>query len=269
MQDEFLIFKRQIAPWVKVDLDQYKPRQMERRIRSMMTRAKLDTLEAYYELLKADPNRLQEFIDGLTINVSEFFRNPEKFDELERDVLPDLLSRFNRLRIWSAGCSSGAELSSVAIVLDRLKALDRAELIGTDLDRGILERASEGLYLPYELKNVSDADRERYFDPVEGRGIEPGTLRLRPEWLRRLTYKPQNLLEDPALSDCHVILCRNVVIYFTQESKDKLYRAFYQALEPGGILFIGGTERILDYRDVGFSQPRPFFYLKPMSGGSA
>ena len=268
MQDDFLIFKRQIAPWVKVDLDQYKPRQMERRIRSMMTRAKLDTLEAYYELLKADPNRLREFIDGLTINVSEFFRNPEKFEELEREVLPDLLSRFDRLRIWSAGCSSGAELTSVAIQLDRLEALDRAELIGTDIDRGILDRASDGLYLPYELKNLSDADLDRYFTPVEGRGIEAGSVRLRPEWRRRLTYKSQNLLEDPPLSSCHLILCRNVVIYFTQESKDKLYRAFYHTLEPGGILFIGGTERILDYRDMGFSQPRPFFYSKPLSGGT-
>lgn len=267
MLDDFVIFKRQIAPWVKLDLEQYKPRQMERRIRAMMTRAKVDTLEAYYEILKADPQRLQEFIDGLTINVSEFFRNPEKFDELEREVLPELFSRFDRLRIWSAGCSSGAELASVAIVLDRLKALDRVELLGTDIDRGILERASQGLYYPYELKNLSAADFERYFTPVEGRGIEAGSARLRPELLRRLAYQPQNLLEDPPLSSCHLILCRNVVIYFTQESKNKLYRDFFQALAPGGILFIGGTERILDFRDIGFLQPRPFFYFKP--GGSA
>ncbi len=252
-----------MAPWVKLDLDQYKPRQMERRIRSMMARAKLDSLDAYYDLLSADPNRLQEFIDGLTINVSEFFRNPEKFEELERLILPELLSRFDRLRIWSAGCSSGAELSSVAILLDRLKALDRVELIGTDIDRGILERASEGLYHAYETKNLSPRDLEAYFTPVEVRGAEAGSVRLRPELLRHLSYRSQNLLEDPPLSGCHLILCRNVVIYFTQESKDKLYRAFYQGLEPGGMLFIGGTERILDFREMGFLQPRPFFYLKP------
>lgn len=263
MQDDFLHFKRQIAPWVRLDLDQYKPRQMERRIRAMMARAKIDTLEAYYDLLKADPNRLQEFIDGLTINVSEFFRNPEKFEELEREVLPELLSRFGKLKIWSAGSSSGAELSSVAIVLDRLGALDRTELIGTDIDRAILDRASEGLYHAYEIKNLSPEDLSRYFTPVADRGVEPGSVRLRADLLRRLAYRPQNLLEDPPLEGCHLILCRNVVIYFTQESKDKLYRSFFQALERGGMLFIGGTERILDYRDLGFHQPRPFFYLKP------
>lgn len=263
MQDDFLEFKRRIAPWVKLDLDQYKPRQMERRIRAMMSRSKIDSLEVYYDLLRADPNRLQEFIDGLTINVSEFFRNPEKFEELEREVLPDLLARFGNLKIWSAGCSSGAELSSVAIVLDRLGALDRVQLIGTDIDRGILERASEGLYFPYELKNVSASDRARYFTPVVDRAYEAGTVRLRADLLRHLSYRPQNLLEDSPLPDCHLILCRNVVIYFTQESKDKLYRAFFQAIQPGGMLFIGGTERILDYRELGFHQPRPFFYLKP------
>lgn len=263
MQDEFLEFKRRIAPWVKVDLDQYKPRQMERRIRAMMSRARLDSLADYYALLKADPMRLQEFIDGLTINVSEFFRNPEKFEELQREVLPELLSRFERLRIWSAGCSSGAELSSVAIILDRLGALDRAELIGTDIDRGILERARQGLYHDYEIKNVSPEDLARYFEPLEASDGGAGSVRLRSTLRRHLTYRPQNLLEDPPITACHLILCRNVVIYFTQESKSKLYRAFFEALLPGGMLFIGGTERILDYRDLGFQSPRPFFYLKP------
>lgn len=263
VQDDFLRFKRRIAPWVKLDLDQYKPRQMERRIRAMMSRAKIDTLDAYFDLLREDSGRLQEFIDGLTINVSEFFRNPEKFDELENEVLPELLARFERLKIWSAGCSSGAELASVAILLDRLQALDRVELVGTDIDRGILARASEGFYHSYEIKNLSAQDLERYFTPVEARGAEAGSVRMRPELLRHLSYHPQNLLEDPPLASCHLILCRNVVIYFTQESKDKLYREFYGALERGGMLFIGGTERILDFREMGFQQPRPFFYVKP------
>ena len=263
MQDEFLVFKRRIAPWVKLDLDQYKPRQMERRIRAMMSRAKIETLDDYYDLLRADSERLQEFIDGLTINVSEFFRNPEKFDELEREVLPELLERFGKVKIWSAGCSSGAELSSVAIVLDRLKALSRVELIGTDIDRGILERAADGFYHAYELKNLSPEDLERYFEPQEALGTEAGSRRLKRDLLHRMTYRPHNLLEDPPLEGCHLILCRNVVIYFTQESKNRLYRGFFSSLEPGGMLFIGGTERILDFRELGFQQPRPFFYLKP------
>lgn len=273
MQDEFLAFKRRIAPWVKLDLDQYKPRQMERRIRAMMSRAKVDTLDAYYDLLRTNPDRLKEFVDGLTINVSEFFRNPEKFDELQRDILPELLERFGRLKIWSAGCSSGAELASVAIILDRLNALERATLIGTDIDRGILARASEGLYYAYELKNVSAEDLERYFEPAEAKAGMDGTMRLKASLLQRMRFQVQNLLEDPPLEGCHLILCRNVVIYFTQESKSRLYRGFFSVLEPGGVLFIGGTERILEYRELGFQQPRPFFYLKPQgavaSGGPA
>lgn len=262
MHDEFLEFKRRIAPWVKLDLDQYKPRQMERRIRAMMARAKLPSLEAYYDLLKADPQRLEDFINGLTINVSEFFRNPEKFVELEQEVLPELLDRFGRLRIWSAGCSSGAEIASVAIVLERLNALERVELVGTDIDRGILDRARQGLFFPFEIKNVSPQDLERYFVPANGRALDAGSAILRPDLLRRISFQVQNLLEDEPLAECHLILCRNVVIYFTQESKDRLYRSFHQALTKGGMLFIGGTERILDYRTLGFLQPRPFFYQK-------
>ena len=263
MPDDFLRFKQQIAPRVKLDLDQYKPRQMERRIRAMMTRANLPTLDAYGAWLEADPDRLRDFIDGLTINVSEFFRNPEKFAELERQVLPGLLARFERLRIWSAGCSSGAELASTAILLDRLGALERADLIGTDFDRAILERAQDGLYPPHETRNLTAADRERYFSPIADRSAEPGTLRLNAELRAHLTYQPHDLLAAPPLAPCHLILCRNVVIYFTQESKDKLYRGFYQALHAGGMLFIGGTERILDFREIGFQQPLPFFYQKP------
>lgn len=261
--DDFLEFKRQIAPWVKLDLEQYKPRQMERRIRAMMTRAKVPTLPEYLELLKDDPEHLQDFINGLTINVSEFFRNPEKFEELERFVLPDLLDRFERLRIWSAGCSSGAELASIAIVLDRLGCLERTDLVGTDIDRGILDRAREGVFYPYETKNLTAHDLDRYFIPLPGHGMEAGRIRLVPELLGRMEFQVQNLLTDPPLQACHLIVCRNVVIYFTQESKDKLYRNLFNALVKNGILFIGGTERILDFRELGFLQPRPFFYRKP------
>lgn len=257
MEDqEIQHFKKKISPIIGIDLEDYKSRQMERRILAMMTRSNTQNLKDYFTLLNSDQKRLQEFVDGLTINVSEFFRNPEKFDELKELVLSDLLERFRRIKIWSAGCSIGAEIYSVAIILDKLGVSHRCELHATDVDREILKRAQAGTYLPHEIKSVPQEILERYFT-ADAQGYHLGA-----DLKSRVRFGYQNLLKDPPLHDCHLILCRNVVIYFTDQSKQHLYEAFNEGLVDDGLLFIGGTERIFNYRDLGFEQFRPFFYRK-------
>lgn len=255
-ETEIQLFKKRISPIIGIDLEDYKSRQMERRILAMMTRANVQNLRDYYMVLTQDSRRLREFVDGLTINVSEFFRNSEKFDELRDLVLPDLFSRFGRLKIWSAGCSIGAEIYSVAILLDQIGAAGRCDLWATDVDLEILGRARAGLFYGHEIKSVRQDLLEQYF-MADDEGYQ-----LSPSLMRRVNFRQHNLLREPPLDHCHLILCRNVVIYFTDPSKQSLYKAFNTGLEAGGVLFIGGTERIFNYRDLGFEQYRPFFYRK-------
>lgn len=262
-QEELAAFKAAMAPLVGLDLEAYKPRQMERRITALLYRSNARTLGELRAQLEASPQRLEAFVDGLTINVSEFLRNPEKFQELGEQVLPALLARHERLRIWSAGCSMGAELYSIGMWLEALGALERCELVGTDLDRGILARAEAGLYGAHEIQGVPEAWRQRYFQ------AEDGQHRFVGEAIRRQTrFAAHNLLDAPPVADCHLITCRNVVIYLNEASKQKLYRAFAEALVPGGVLFVGNTERIFGHREIGFEALAPFFYRKPLAAAA-
>lgn len=257
--DELATFKAALGPLVGLDLAAYKPRQMERRITALLHRSGARSLSELLAVLVASPQRRRAFVDGLTINVSEFLRNPEQFQALGERVLPELLARHERLQIWSAGCSMGAELFSVGIWLEQLGALDRCELVGSDLDRGILARAQTGLYSAHEIQGVPDAWRDRYFTPCEGQ------FRFASDAIRaRTRFVAHNLLEDPPMTACHLILCRNVVIYLNEASKRKLYRAFASALVPGGVLFVGNAERMFGHREIGFEALAPFFYRTPV-----
>lgn len=255
--EELAEFKTLISPLIGLDLESYKPRQIERRISSLLYRSKATTLEAFFAQLKDDPTRLRDFVCGLTINVSEFFRNPERFEVLGKQILPDLLERFETIRIWSAGCSMGCELYSVGMLLDELGALDRAELIGTDLDAKILEKAQGGLYHDYEVRTVPERFMARHFEPV-------GPLfKFNGEAIRaRCRFSAQNLLEDAPVPTCHLVMCRNVVIYFNEQGKRVLYEQVERSLVPGGVLFVGNTERIFHHRDLGLTLAAPFFYQK-------
>lgn len=256
-ENDLTDFKRRVSPLIGIDLGAYKGQQMARRITTLMTRANTSDPEVYLALLQSDAKMLQQFIDGVTINVSEWFRNPEKFEELETAVLPELLEEFPRLKIWSAGCSIGSEIFSVAIMLDRLGALDRCELIGTDVDDKALGQAREAVFAPHEQKGVLPDVVDAYFEP---RG--DGGLALTRRLADRVRFERHNLLADPTLTGCNLIICRNVVIYFTMESKRVLHQSFLRALLPGAVLFVGSTERIFDYRELGLTQVRSFFYRK-------
>lgn len=251
------MFKQQFYAKSGLDLNQYKPQQMQRRITNLARRHGADTYMQFFRLLEADSRLYREFVDYLTINVTEFCRTPEKFQELEKKVLPALLQARRLLHIWSAGCSTGAEPYSVAIILRDLTPQVRHRILATDIDATMLARARQGIYTEAELKNLSPARRQRYFHQRDGNFVLDEDIRSRVEFQRH------DLLRDPFGTDYDLILCRNVVIYFTEEAKDQLYRKFFQALRPGGVLFVGGTECILNYRDIGFAAYLPFFYRKP------
>lgn len=243
----------------KLDLYLYKPDQLRRRVASMADSKGFTTLESFSGWLETSAANTQWFMDKLAINVSELFRNPEKWRELETGVLPELISRNRRLKCWSAGCSYGAEAHTLATILHE-NFRDAHTIIGTDIDVAALDQAKRGEFAESDMRCVPDALKSKYFD-------RDGELwRAKDEVRRYCTFKIGNLLEEPKDNGFDLILCRNVVIYFTDDAKDQLYERFFRALKPGGILFVGGTERIFKSREIGYESPIPFFYQKPLQG---
>lgn len=233
---------------------------MKRRIGSLVTRKGYDSYTKYFDMATQDKKEFDAFIEYLTINVSEFFRTPEKFSKLETDVIPDLLTRSPKLNIWSAGCSIGAEPYSLAMILKEMTPGKQHRILATDLDIEIIAKAKRGIYTDNELKCVEAPRLNKYFT----KGSD-GTFAVHEDIKKLIEFKRHNLLKDPFETGFDLILCRNVVIYFTEEAKFDLYTNFFHALKPGGILFVGATEAILNFRKIGYTSFQPFFYQKPLA----
>ncbi len=257
-QDQaYNLFERKVHQLTGIDLSGYKCVQMQRRLQTIMKRFGVNNYQAYGALLERDPVALKEFRDFVTINVSEFFRNPEKFEELKTKIFPVLLMNRPDLKIWSAGCSNGSEPYTVSILLEETDQRGNHQILATDLDREILKVAQAGCYQEKDLKSVAPERLGKFFIRLPG-----GQLQVKPNIKSRVTFKEHNLLCDPFDPGFDLIICRNVVIYFTEPVKDQLYRRFYDALRPGGVLFVGGTESLLNSRAIGFEPIFPFFYRK-------
>lgn len=251
-------FKVKLKNKTEIDLDLYKAPQMQRRIMNLAKRNGYDTYCGYFDKVVQDKDDFAAFIEYLTINVSEFFRTPDKFAKLETDVIPDLLKRSSKLNIWSAGCSIGAEPYSLAMIMKDMTPGQKHRILASDLDIEILAKAKAGIYSANELKAMSDDRKKRYFT------VDGDKFAVKQEIKDCIEFKRHNLLKDPFESNFDLILCRNVVIYFTEEAKDQLYANFFKALKPGGILFVGATEAILNFRKLGYTSYQPFFYQKPL-----
>lgn len=256
---DFETFKRRVKASYGIDLSAYKRQQMERRLRANMLRYGVSTFQQYYTVLQSDRALLDEFLDRITINVSELFRNPDQFETLRKKVLPKLLAASQSLSVWSAGCSCGAEAHTLSILLDELAPGGRHRVLATDIDDKMLARCKEGVYLDHEMRGVSRQRLAKYFSKKADAYLAADVIR------NRIVCKKHNLLEDRFERNFDLILCRNVVIYFTEETKTRLYTRFFEALRPGGHLFLGGTERISNYADIGFENELPFFYRRPCS----
>ncbi|HHY60860.1 MAG TPA: protein-glutamate O-methyltransferase CheR [Clostridia bacterium] len=253
---EFAEFQKRIYQHFGLNLAGYKEKQLKRRITSLMQSQGINDFKQYFDLLVRDEEQLARFLDKVTINVSEFFRNPEIFKVLETKILPELLKTKSRLKIWSAACSNGAEPYSVAIILEELTPGVKHQIEATDIDRKILEAAKRGFYEERFLKNVSPERLKRFFRP-EGNGYL-----ISEDIKRRVQFRYHDLLVDEYGRNYDLIVCRNVTIYFTMEAQDLLYRKFREALNPGGILFIGATENMLYYRELGYEKVMPWFYRR-------
>lgn len=251
-------FKKFILQSTTIDLNAYKERQMKRRIDTLISRNKYDGYDSYSQAIKKDKKLMEEFINYITINVSEFYRNPNLWKTLEDVILPDLISKFGpRLKVWSAACSTGDEPYSLAMVLAKKVPMRDIKIIATDLDEQVLEKAKDGVYGENSIKGLPKEFQDKYFEKMGDR-----FYKISDDIKRCVEFKKSNLLKDPYPTGCHLIVCRNVLIYFTEEAKKDVYEKFNKSLVTDGCLFVGNTEQIIGYRDMGYSYDHLFFYRK-------
>ncbi len=255
---DYELFKKEVYKLTKIDLSSYKEKQMKRRIDALIAKNKYDGYESYVKGLKVDSDLFEGFVNYLTINVSEFFRNPEQWKTLEEVVLADLFKRKGKkLRIWSAACSTGDEPYSLVMLLSKYMPLSDIKILATDIDSQIIEKAKAGLYNEKSLKGVPKEFLEKYFTP-----IGKSNYQISDSIKKCVEFKKHNLLADAYPKEMDLIVCRNVLIYFTDEAKYEVYRKFNEALKPEAYLFIGSTEQIIQYRELNYTTHKTFFYQK-------
>jgi chemotaxis protein methyltransferase CheR len=240
-----------------IDLAQYKPAQVWRRVNGFATARGLPNADALVARARQDPSLRQAFVDMLTINVSEFFRNPEAWDVLVAQYLKLMLLGQLSVRIWSAGCSLGFEPFTIAMLSREIAPHTPVYILATDLDETVLARARKGVYAEAQMAGVSPARRARFFRRVDN------SWEAKPELQALITWRRHDLLRDPYEKPFDIICCRNVVIYFTEPAKVELYNRFRESLRPGGVLFLGATESIPNVRAVGLVPSGLTFYNRP------
>ncbi len=255
---DWVHFRTSLEKAINVPLWQYKEPQLKRRLTTLMSRLGFASWTEFARALANSPEVLANVQDTLTINVSEFYRQADRFLELQQTVLPELLRRTRSLRIWSAGCSIGCEPYTLSIILNELDPAGRHTIIATDVDMPVLAQARAGTgYLPAEVRAVPPKILKRYFS-LEADGRYRVDERLKP----RIQFRRHDLLKDPYPAALDLVLCRNVVIYFNEDAKRQIYEGFAGALRPGGMLFVGGSEMLIRSHEFGLRANGTGMYCK-------
>jgi chemotaxis protein methyltransferase CheR len=236
-----------------IALAAHKITMVQSRLAKRLRHLGLQTYEEYLERLGGPQSaEWPEFINALTTNLTSFFREGHHFPRLV-ELLEPVHARHGRIRIWSAGCSTGEEPYTLAMTL--MKAFGSSapiEILATDLDTAVLETASQGIYPFSRIEDLDDEWRQLAF--LRGTGDHRGQVRIRPEVRQLITFQQANLLDDSwpmGPEPFQIIFCRNVMIYFDKPTQRKLLQRFHATLEPGGLLFVGHSEALLD-ANLGF-----------------
>jgi chemotaxis protein methyltransferase CheR len=254
--DPYVTFCEGVRRLTGIDLLQYKRTQMERRIRSFASGRGITELGRYLHLISTDDGELQSFLDRVTINVSQLWRNPEIWAALEAKELPELIAA-NRVRIWSAGSSYGAEAYTLAAMCLEQKARG-VEIVGTDIDTRIIERARDGRFSADDARTAPPKMLDKWFDRAED-----GSVVARAALKAVMRFEAGDLLRMPFPSARYdLVVCRNTVIYFAEPVRDELHARLAGAIRPGGYFLIGSTERVTDAAGMGLEPVRAFLYRK-------
>lgn len=227
------------------DFSQYAPASLRRRAVALATHYNLPDIAALSDKISRDDSLLAEVIGRLSVPVSEFFRDPEVFAVLRNEVFPTLAS-YPRINIWQAGCAHGEEVYSLAILLTEAGLYERSRIYATDISEKALTAAREGIYPARELNNhaagyLRAGGRATLSDYFHARY---GHIKLNDELQRNVVFAQHNLVSDAAFCEAHLVLCRNVLIYFQPALQQRAIGVFADALVRGGYLCLGTKESL-------------------------
>ena len=248
-----------------VDLSQYHQNFLFRRLRLRLQTTKSKDYLDYIKLLREAPEECNHFLDTLSINVTEFFRDPEVFEAFKKTVLSELIARKEAsqhrvVRIWSAGCASGEEPYSIAISAKEATK-DRPgfliKILGTDIDNDALEKARKAEYPEKELGKIKQDVLKKYFIRLDNQGY-----RVKDEIRQLVKFENCNLSSEPSFKLLDAIFCRNVLIYLSHTQKDALYHKFNQLLNPGGYLVLSKVEMLWERNLFNVILPNEKIYQK-------
>lgn len=237
-----------------LDFREYKESTLKRRIERRLRAKNKESYQQYIEVLDSDSDEYSKLIDNLTIKVTEFFRNPEAWQVLREEVLPEIIKERledgNRientkptLRVWCAGCATGEEVYSIGILIDRFlneRKIDfDVEIRGTDIDKSSLIKARQAIYKSTAAQTIPEGVLSRYFH------YDDAGYKVIPSLRNTIYFKSHDLVSDEPLKEMDLVLCRNVAIYFTRSLQNKIYIDFYNSLNDKGYLFLGKAETLI------------------------
>ncbi len=229
------------------DYTGYKRNTIVRRIAKRCTELGLTSFAAYQDYLQVHGDEFAILFDKILINVTDFFRDPQAWDYLAKNIVPRIIEKPGLIRIWSPGTASGEEAYSAAILLCEAlgpeQFLRRVKIYATDLDEEALEKARAG-YTEQDLEAVNEVLRARYFEPLGGRFAFKASLR------RSLIFGRHDLMQDAPISRLNLLICRNTLMYFTAETQGRILARFHYALEDDGYLFLGRAEMLLMHGSI-------------------
>lgn len=239
----FQLLREKIKRDTKFNAPCYEEKHLKRRLAVRMRALNISTYHEYLGFLSKKREEYHRLLRTLTINVTRFFRDPSTYDAIFSQVYPVLTSSRKHLRMWSSGCSDGKEPYSMAMLLleflgDRTASYNPI-IYASDIDDEILEKAENGEYRESDVEDLDPRYLLKYFDK------SPGGYRLKKKVRHLVRFQHRDLITDPMPKCLDLILCRNVVIYFAKDVKEKIYLDFYNALNPGGFLVLGKTETLL------------------------
>jgi chemotaxis protein methyltransferase CheR len=230
-----------------IDFTNYEKKSLKRGFARIIMKHKMGSVLGLWSKIMKDSEFIKTCIDELTVNLTELFRNPEIWIKIQNDIIPHIRNKF-RINIWHAGCSSGEEVYTMAIVMHNAKLLSKVRTLATDLSNKILNDAIRGEYSSHLLIKYSKSFNEylpnsnmyRYFDLINEKAVVKDLLR------RHITFQQHNLVQDEIKKKFDVVFCRNVMIYFDETLKMKVLNLFHQSLEDEGHLIVGYYDLLPD-----------------------
>jgi len=247
-KQDFDLLRRLVNEQTGITLSDHKQEMLYSRLSRRLRALNLDSFSNYYHLLKEEGGEeLVHFINAVTTNLTAFFREPHHFSFLTQQLFPKLREEKHdtkRVRIWSAGCASGEEPYSIAIVVKEFFPHDwDVKILATDLDSSMIERGGRGVYEVERVSGISEERLSRWFR--KGKGAQTGKVHISPELQEMVVFKQLNLMRPwPLQGPLDIIFCRNVVIYFDKETQRVLFDRFANLLKLDGFLFVGHSENL-------------------------